>query len=230
MGFKENPDSILQRNFEKLCSTRLYRPGITNPDFSFSTRQWAKPIDHLLAAKYAFLPSRYFDEGYLFRGMQTGAKKCIAGQSFGHFDGDDELCMVEQAMAIYFLTHEISDAVSVSRLFENSIDGCIIAIKAKIFNDYLDSRKAAVLGIGDGGIVFRYPFITSPLTVSEVAYLFVTPSFKGQNNIASPVTNRIIPVEGHTRKELENNLVHQFNRLGITPAYPIVSDIYPRPF
>jgi hypothetical protein len=228
MGYGENPGPSVQPDFDILRSTRLYRPGTGNPDFSFSTGQWAPAIDRLLAAKYAFLPSRYSTEGYLFRGMQTGAKAGLSRRCFGHFKGDDELCMVEQAMGVFFLTHEISDAVTVSRLFDNAADGCILALKAETFNNHLDNYRAAVLGIGDGGIVFRYPFITESLAASSIDYLFVTTSFDKEEEIPVPPAAGMISLEGDTRRELETDLETRFDRLGIAPAIPVPGTLFPR--
>lgn len=228
MTLKENPGQCAPRDLETLRATRLYRPGTNSPDFSFATGLWAKAIDRLLAAKYSFLPSRYTDNGYLFRGMQHGTAESINGFCFGHFDGDDELSRVERAMGVYFLTHEISDAVTVSRLFEYPRDACIIAVKAKVFNDCLDEYRAAVLGVGDGGIVFRYPFLTLPLAAVQIDCLFVAPDFKYGNKPPETPAGKIVSVAGSTRKELETALTQQCQRLGIAPATPVPSTLFPR--
>lgn len=214
--------------FDRLRSTQLYRPGVDNPDFSYSSGQWTTPIDRLLAARYSFLPFRYSNNGYLFRGMQTGAGNSITNNTFGYFAGDDELCLVEQSMNVFFLTQDISDAITVSRLFECPDDGCIIAIRAKFFNDCLENHSAAVLGIGDGGMVFRYPFITSFLVTNQIDYIFLSEKFRMENSLLPRLAEKIKCVTGNTRKELETCLGNEFRRLGIRPASPVPSTRYPR--
>ena len=229
MTTRENPGQCVQQRLKTLRATRLYRPGTNSPDFSFTTGRWAKAIDDLLAAKYAFLPCRYTDDGYLFRGMQRGAEQSIAGGRFGHFDGDDELSRVERAMDVYFLTHEISDAVTVSRFFENPRDACIIAVRAKLFNGGLDEYRAAVLGVGDGGIVFRYPFLTTPIAGAQLGHVFVGREFNYESEVAKTVAGKIVSVAGNSRKELETILAQQCRQLGIRPATPVPSALFPRP-
>lgn len=213
-------------NLDYLLQTQLYRPGKKNIETDFSSGYWSTSIDFLLAAGYSFFPCHYENEGYLFRGMQTGLGQSLTAGRFGYFDGDDEMCSVEQAMDICFLTNEISDAVTVSRLYDSSADAAILAIKASVFHSYLNDGKAAVLAIGDGGIVFRYPFLTNSLSEKDVTWIFTTDKRVNRQSTAG-LSDRIITLQGDNRKILEAELKALMQNLGIRQATPSRTDHYP---
>jgi hypothetical protein len=213
-------------DLDYLHRTRLYRPGRRTPESGFCSTRWAAPVDQLLAAGYAFFPCRYTDDGYLFRGLQYGLGRALAQGAFGHCNGEDEMCGVERAMGVYFLSSELSDAVTVARLQEQPRDAAVIAVSAAVFNRALERHRAAVLAVGDGGIVFRYPFLTAPVSAADVARVFVP---AGAQLSGCPVpADRVSVVGGGGRRELEDNLRSELERCGLVPAEPRPSDHYPR--
>lgn len=214
-------------DIEFLRRTQLYRPGRKEIDDYFSSRRWTNSIDCLLAAGYSFFPCRYEEDGYLFRGMQSGLRQAAVNSSFGHFDGDDEMSRVEKAMDVYFLTSEISDAVTVSLLHESADDAAIIAVRASLFNEHLDRHEAAVLAVGDGGVVFRYPFLTAPVPGSAVESILAVSSLKTAE-LPEEFRERCILAGGTTRRELEFNMNEQMEQRGIRPAAAIRTRHYPK--
>jgi hypothetical protein len=214
-----------QLDLDYLRGTQLYRPAPGGPRAG-SAFGWAGPIRRLLAAGYAFLPGGYADGGYLFRGMQVDLDTALARGRFGHFQGEDEMAAVERAMGVYFLTSDPSDAVTVSRLPESPRWGGILAVPAALFNARREGGAAAVLGVGDGGLVFRYPLLTAPLDAADVACLFLAP---GCADPATPVwRDRIVRLSGSTRGELEDSLRLHMARRGIAPASFVAGGPCPR--
>lgn len=218
-------------DFERLRSSPLYCPGTRQFDFSYSSGRWAEPIDRLLAAKYPFYPCRYSDQGFLFRGIPAGLAANPGGTAFGHFDSDHEMAVAEQVMDVFFVTHELSDAVTVSGIYEDAAQSGIFVFRAERFNEQLDAGKAAVLAIGDSGVIFRYPFLTAPLSLSEIDYLLVNLSFLETASIPPGFEGKLVVMEnppGQSRSDFEQRLGHRLDSLGITPAAPIPSSAYPR--
>lgn len=135
---------------------------------------WSTPIARLIAAGYSFLSNRYTDDGFLFRGMECGVWDAIANGSFGHFEGLREESRVERIMDVFFLTHEIRDALTIADMGDNKRDGGILIIPAAHFNQSLDKKTAAFMAIGDSGMVFHYPFLTEKISLKDVYLLVAT--------------------------------------------------------
>jgi hypothetical protein len=213
-------------DLEFLLTTQLYRPGRIDTAGEPDGCGWDIRLEHLLAAGYSFIPGGYSRDGYLFRGMQSGLRSALAGDRFGWFDGTDEMCRVERAMGVYFLTSEVSDAVTVSRLFQHPADAGIVVVRAALFHDCLEAGEAAVLAVGDGGMVFRYPLLTRPVTRADVACVFTSRAFAPA--AAEDREGIIVTLAGSTRKELERELVSELSARGLKPAFPVTVRSYPR--
>lgn len=130
-------------------------------------------------------------------------------------------------MNIFFLTHEISDALTVSKLFDGRFDGGIIALRSTVFNDFLQRGEAAVLGIGDAGIVFSYPLLTRSIPESDVEYVFVNSTFIPESTLAACASDKLVTVSGRTRRAVENDLNEKMQKLGIYAASPVRCETYP---
>lgn len=213
-------------DLEYLSTTQLYRPGHRNMAIDPAGCGWDTPIEHLLAAGYSFIPGSYNQDGCLFRGIESGLRAALAGECFGWFDGVDEMSRVEKAMGIWFLSSEISDALTVSRLHEQPADGGVLAIPATLFNDRLDRGEAAVLAVGDGGMVFRYPLLTRPLATGDAACIFTSPAFEPDRD--EDPEHRIVTLTGTTRAELEQELASHLIARGLPPASSVPARSYPR--
>ena len=214
-------------DLEFLDRTRLYRPLRSRTESVIAGNRWSPIINSLLAAGYSFMPCRFSDDGWLFRGLQSGLDHGCGTGSFGYFDGNDEMAGVEQAMGVYFLTNELSDAMTVSRLYDSPPDGGIVALHASVFNQSLDDGRAAVLAVGDGGIVFRYPFLTAPLEMTDIARVFVTRPAADRLASAGRPADGITVLQGRDRRELETSLQEAARHLGISAAMPRRCSHYP---
>jgi len=213
-------------DLEYLLTTQLYRPGRRDMADEPAGCGWDTPIEHLLSAGYSFISGDYSRDGYLFRGIQSGLRAALAGEYFDWFDGADEMSRVEQAMGVWFLTSEVSDAVTASRLHEQPADGGVLAIPAALFHDCLDRGEAAVLAVGDGGMVFRYPLLTRPVATANVACIFASPAF--EPGVAEVREHRLVTLAGITRTELERELASHLVARGLSPASPVPARSYPR--
>lgn len=205
-------------DLKRLTATQLYQPARVDPDPAFTTGSWAAPIDRLLAAGYSFQGCRYNDRGHLFRGMESGLSEALANGRFSHFHGHHEMAAVEQAMGILFLTHEVSDAVTAAGLRQSHPDSALIVLRSELFNHELDARRAAVLAIGDGGIVFRYPFLTRSLADADIAHILVPGATFGA---LAPLPARWRQRLSRTDAVTADDISAQLIRLGYTAARPL---------
>ena len=216
---------------------------------------WAPKIDCLLAEDYQFLGFRFSDNGYLFRGMSRGLANALIAGYFGFFQDPRSLCSLERALNVLFISHELSDAVYVSRLWEARTDSVILVVRSELFNSMWDVKRAAVLGFAEPGMVFKYPFLVDPFPLGNVAYFIVHPSMRtrfdqlicekdiapGLRKLKNALTNRhgtgiysriIAPaVESDprlTRSKVEDAIQEVLRSLGVTNAQPIPTGTYPR--
>lgn len=216
-------------DFARLRDFPLYQPGTANPDPNFSTGRWAKAIDRLLAARYPFHPCRYSDDGFLFRGLAGGLKTALSTGRFGHCESSQRMSEVERIMGVYFVSSEISDALSLTALHENPVDAGILVFRSRVFNRRLDACAAAVLAIGDSGVVFRYPFLTEPLTPADIDHLLVSPATRDAlAPMSSTLNDRLLVVPPGSREAAERRTAERFHRHGIVPAIPVATTHYPQ--
>ena len=220
-------DTPPRYDFERLRATQLYGPS-RRVDAGYRSGHWAEPIDRLLGAGYSFTGWHFGDGGHLFRGVQSGLRAGLAAGVFSHFDGDDELCGVERVMNVTFLSHEPGDAITVARMHESPEDAAILVIPASVFEQALAVGEAAVLAVGDAGIVFRYPLLARPLRLAEVSRLFVHESAidaPGAPGDAQPARSALA---GCKRSLLERHLLAQCARHSLDAAQPVPTGRFPR--
>ncbi len=135
---------------------------------------WAGTINRMIDQRYAFLALEYENKGYLFRGMSSGLFDTLLDNKFWHYPGDDSGTHFEKELDILLLSQEFSDAFTISKLWENKKDAGIIIFRSEIFNQALKEKKAAMLATAEPGVVFKYPFLTHPLTLDDIEYLIVS--------------------------------------------------------
>ncbi len=148
--------------------------------------------------------------------MDDGLGVALARGRFGHFGGRHDMSAVEQAMGVLFVTHELSDVVTVAGLRQPQPDGGILVIPAAVFNRELDAGRAAVLAIGDGGIVFRYPFLSCALSSTDITHI-LAPS-------ATLDTLGPLPADWQTRLsgiDAGDTVADHLERLGLAAAQPL---------
>jgi hypothetical protein len=127
----------------------------------------------LVERDYAFLPVGYAAPGWLFRGIDHGLAAVLAGAAPGMNAGDHALAALEREAGVLFVSQDVSDALSVTRLWQAPRDAAILAIPASVFAQAHAAGRAAVLGFADPGVVFRYPAFVAPLATTAVSHLFV---------------------------------------------------------
>ena len=216
-------------DFSRLRSSYLYAPMNTAVDPAFSTAVWAPEIDRLLVAGYHFNNCQYSSKGYLYRGMCCGLSAAILNDNFARINNGNEINEVEAVMRVCFLSHEISDAISSSRIHENQPDSAILVFKSSIFNTEFQRRRAAVLAIGDFGMVFRYPFLTRPLMMCELEYIIITPPSLNHFKVRSAaLENKLICIDAKNRKAFETQLQQECSIRGIENARPVPCSDYPK--
>lgn len=216
-------------DFARLRDFPLYQPGTTNPDPDFSTDRWAQAIDRLLAARYPFHPCRYDNDGFLFRGLAGGLHAALAAGCFGHGESSHRMSEVERIMGVYFVSGELSDALTLTALHENPADAAILVFRSRVFNRRLDACAAAVLAIGDSGVVFRYPFLTEPLAPEDIDRLLVSPAIReALPPLPSALNDRLLVVPPGSRETTAGWIAARFRAYGITPAAPVPTAHYPR--
>lgn len=135
---------------------------------------WSDAINRMIEQRYAFLDLQYEDDGYLFRGMSCGLYEALLDNKFWHYPGDDRGCHFEKELNVLLVSQDFSDAFTVSSLWEQSSDACILIFKSKIFNTELNNKNAAMMATAEPGVVFKYPFLCDPLTLQNISYLIVS--------------------------------------------------------
>jgi len=135
---------------------------------------WAKAINRMIEQRYAFLALEYENDGYLFRGMSSGLFEALLDDHFWHYSGEDSGNQFEKDLDVLLLTQDFSDAFTVSKLWEQKPDACIIIFRSEIFNNALNDRKAAMMATAEPGVVFKYPFLSHALTSENIEYLVVS--------------------------------------------------------
>lgn len=213
---------------------------------SIKDHGWASPINRMIDQRYAFLNLSYANQGYLFRGMSSGIFNAILEKQFWHSPLDNE--GLEQELDIVFASQDVSDALTVTRLWEGSYDKCILVIKASLFNEELLKKRAAIMATAEPGVIFKYPFFTSPISIDDVDYIIFHPEYLKQldkyfadeikcrklklelerlyskNKIIMPES---LEAELNNRKGFENSIHSLFNKHCISAAKVIESGIKP---
>ncbi len=166
MNKKENSQTAYLHNAHSFSSTsEVHDHG------------WVHAINRMIDQRYAFLNMRYENNGHLFRGMSSGFFDALLGNHFWTYSGDDSGNQFERELDILLLSQDFSDAFTIAKLWEQKSDACIIIFQSKIFNNALNEKKAAMMATAEPGVVFKYPFLSHPLTLEDIDYLIVSADF-----------------------------------------------------
>ncbi|MFO1435549.1 MAG: hypothetical protein U1F34_04005 [Gammaproteobacteria bacterium] len=126
----------------------------------------------LVQRDYAFLGYRYTPGGVLYRGLRKGLAANIAHGAWLPSVDDGPLAALERELGVFLFSHDLSDALSVSRLWEDNDDAAILVFDAAEFDARWRCGGAAVLGFAEPGVVFRYPFFAEPLALETHRTIF----------------------------------------------------------
>ncbi len=152
----------------------LHNAHSTSTVVDTSDHGWTDAINRMVDQRYAFLAMQYKSSGYLFRGMSSGFFEALLEGEFWNYSGRECDDNFEQELDILLVTQDFSDAFTVSKLWESRLDACIIIFKSDVFNQALYDKKAAIMATAEPGVVFKYPFLTQPLSLNDIDYLIVS--------------------------------------------------------
>jgi hypothetical protein len=163
MNIKENSQTAYQHNAHSSASTS-----------EVNDHGWADAINRMIDQRYAFLALEYEKSGYLFRGMSSGLFNALLDNRFWHYSSEDRGAHFEKELDVLLVSQDFSDAFTVSKLWEQKLDACIIVFQSEIFNQALKENKAAMMATAEPGVVFKYPFLTHPLRLDDIEYLIIS--------------------------------------------------------
>ena len=186
---------------------------------------WHAKIDDLLARDYSFLPYTYSDTGCLFRGMSRGMSACIHAGCLRLSEDCGPLGALERELGVFLVSHDLSDALSVSRLWQAQPDAAVLVFPAAEFKQRWQDRAAAVLGFAEPGVVFKYPFLVEPLPMQSVQAIFVAGSDAGS---PKPGFIELPSTVMSDRRQTDRYVVEALRQRGQTAALAIETDRYPR--
>ncbi|MCG3202268.1 MAG: hypothetical protein NFCOHLIN_02149 [Gammaproteobacteria bacterium] len=186
---------------------------------------WHGKIDELLRLDHSFLGYRYSDSGVLFRGLPRGLTANLrAGRWLPSVEAGP-LGSLERQLGVYLLSHDLSDALTVARIWASLEDAAVMIFPAAEFNRRWGSATAAMLGFAEPGVVFKYPFLVEPLPMHAVDSIVVSTRCDGVND---PRVVRPPAAIGAVRGPLERWILEQLESRGLCPAHPEATDRYPR--
>ncbi|MGB1800879.1 MAG: hypothetical protein ACPHLK_08645 [Gammaproteobacteria bacterium] len=166
---------------------------------------WSSAINRMIDQRYAFLGLQYEEDGYLFRGMNSGLLDAIVNNQFWHYVGDDRGNHLEKELNVLFVSQDFSDALTVSKLWQAQWDACIIIFKSKIFNNALINKNAAMMATAEPGVIFKYPFLCQALSFSDIEKIIVSTEF-----LTKLSSDDVLEKFSKTEKE---QLLSSFNQL-----------------
>jgi len=214
---------------------------------------WDKKIIQLYSEGYSYLGFRFSESGYLYRGASCGLRDLVVSECFGYYQGNRSVAALEQQLGIYFLTQDLSDAYAVARFWEIPHDGFIAVIKSRVFNQELEYGRAAVLGFAEPGVVFKYPFLTQPLSLDQIDYLIISANdynaiyreldrrvgasetefgsalqlWKARGGLEKFIVPEVGLANGLSRSDFENAMQCAVAECGISSALPQPTTNYP---
>ncbi len=208
-------------------------------------RGWPAAIQRMIEQRYAFLPLQYDGRGYLFRGMRRGLRAALFDNRFWHFATDAGVGRLERELDVLFCSQDLSDALSVARLWEDSEDAVILVFHSALFNEALKQKRAAMMATAEPGLIFKYPLLTFPLTAQDMACFIVSAAFIRRLEKTAPAaessalrseidrlaaTGRLIvcdPAGSAPRRQLQETILAEFERRAVFPAKPCAASLKP---
>lgn len=225
------------KNLKALAATYLFAPMRTESAPSTEADGWNHRIARIVDVGYAFDGTEFHAPeldatGFrlrpcLFRGQASGftidaespdqALNLISAATAGERDS----ALFERTFGVQFVSHEISDALTVSGRFDpaSADDSAIIVIDASFFNEANKNGDAASLAIGDAGHVFCYPFVARSITLDDIIVLFAGVRLAQKLKTKLPaLKNKIVTVDLHSQSETERRIRTELGMRGLCAA------------
>ncbi|MBN1687970.1 MAG: methyltransferase domain-containing protein, partial [Candidatus Omnitrophica bacterium] len=137
--------------------------------------EWAPEIQRMLEKKVPFLPVKFSDEGYLFRGIGQGLKEAILTGKYKPYGHNMVYGDLEKEHGIALVSEEPSDATPSFSIYPpDPKDAAYLIFKGSVFNRLLAEGQAAVFRDYGG----KYPFIAGPINITDMEYVIVHPETK----------------------------------------------------
>jgi len=192
---------------------------------------WSAKIDCLLAGDYSFVGCKYSDHGVLFRGMSRGLCDCMNRRAFGRYRDNKPHAQLEQELDVFFLSHDLSDAISCSRIWETVNDAGILVMSAGVFNSAYEKREAAMMSFAEPGVVFKYPMLCHEIQFEKVLHLFVNRETVMclQNSGIQPelLNNKLVCFDATGRASFEQAIQNFLDANQLQKSVPVTVPNYP---
>ncbi len=200
---------------------------------------WGDTIDRLFGLDHSFLGYEYSTDDVLFRAMSTGFLQALEQGEFGLYEDAKPHSGLEGQLGVYFISHELSDALTIARLWENEDDAVLIIIPSNYFNHMNKECKAAVMAFSEPGFVFKYPFFIEPISLEHILCMIINEKTYDKTKEKLPrllfnaIKDRLILVKTdnnnkNVRKAIEIHLINMMASNHLTSAIPIESAHYPQ--
>ena len=199
---------------------------------SSTQTEWSAQINALLARDFSFIPYRYSASAVLFRGMSSGFGKALDQKLFGGYDDDKPHAQLEQDLGVFFVSHELSDAISCAHIWKPMIDAGIIVFDTALFNDAYDSKQAAMMCIAEPGFVFKYPMFCQPLALNVIRLIVINEAtyetLLVNNTDMALIKDRLVIMQETDCGDLENAVQNILHDRHFLQAETVAADCYPR--
>jgi hypothetical protein len=163
--------------------------------------------------------------------MSSGLAAGLRGDSLGLFEDSNPHARLEQQLAVYFVSQDLSDAITCARLWENLDDAGVLVFDTRVFNAACAAGDAAMMQFAEPGVVFNYPVFSTPFSVEQIHSIFVNPNtyetLSAMQLIAMYPTLDIVRVETGDRASAERHIYERLVAKGLDKAVTVKTDDYP---
>ncbi len=182
-------------------------------------------LAELVARDYAFANLTYPESAVLFRGMSNGLVESILSDRFAAYEDDKPHAELESELGVYFLSHDLSDAITCARIWEAVDDAGIIVMATEIFKQRQQHDAAAMMQFAEPGVVFDYPFLCEPVALAEIELIYINDKThrRLQESIDLPVelAAKLVLIEAEGRAAIETFIQASLHQQGYSKASPV---------
>lgn len=191
-----------------------------------SAQGWSDRIIRLVQEDYSFTGKRYPEEGILFRGMSRTFMQSFVDNSFGRYSDHNPHAELENELDVIFVSHDLSDAITCSRLWQPDDDAAIMLFPTRVFNQRYDQYQAAMMLFAEPGVVFYYPMLCEPLKLDDCIAIFIHAQHAG---LSEQVKNeeKVKLLQSDNRADIEQEITQWMKDRNYIGASPVDADIFP---
>jgi len=221
------------RNIKNFPAMTAYASNTrtASPQAGAGQGRWSETIRRLITADYAFTGLCYTDGGLLFRGMSSGLAAGLRGDSLGLFEDSNPHARLEQQLAVYFVSQDLSDAITCARLWQIVDDAGVLVLDTRVFNAAFEAGDAAMMQFAEPGVVFNYPLFSTPFSVEQIHLIFVNAityeKLSSMQLTTAYPTLDIVRVEAGDRASIERHIRERLDAAGLKKAATVKTGDYP---